>query len=265
MNRNQPLPPIKPNAQFKPPSASEVCGFLGLNEYVYPLHNPNKPGFYGSPKGLQWSQQRDTKTRSFRTQMDPNTCIHMKVDEIVSRSEPQTLKTAFEILDMLKEGLELEDAVPSNAHDFTKEQLVSFKNEYNRRAKFWDVLSEEDMADPVALSIAALIWASGYERFYDDKEGGGRKEALAKAESEAEAKRKAEAERIAKAEREAEARKRAKARKTKNDKQKTRVLPSEGKENYITQFADKSNRKVSFSPPLSNSNARIKNNGGLRL
>ena len=190
MNRNQPLPPIKPNApstikrtaQLNPDkgeNASEVFGFLGLNDYLYPLHNQNEPGFWGSPKGLQWSQQRDTKTRSFRTHSDPNTRIHIKVDEIVSRSEPQTLKTAFEILDMLKRGLELEDAVPSNAHDFTKEQLVSFKNEYNRRAKFWDILSEADMADPVALSIAALIWASGYEKFYENQKG--RDKALAKA------------------------------------------------------------------------------------
>lgn len=183
MNSYPVVPAIKRTAQLKPPkgeSASEVCGFLGLNEYVYPLHNPNKPGFYGSPKGLlQWNQQRDTKARSLRTQMDPNTCIHMKVDEIVSRSEPQTLKTAFKILDMLKKGLELEDAVPSNAHDFTKEKLVSFKNEYNRRAKFWDVLSEADMADPVALSIAALIWASGYEKFYKNQKG--RDKALDKA------------------------------------------------------------------------------------
>ena len=137
--------------------------------------------------------------RSLRTQPDPNTSIHIKVDKIVSRSEPQTLKTAFEILDILKGGLELEDAVPSNAHDFTEEQLVSFKKEYNRRAKFWDILSEADMADPVALSIAALIWVSGYGRFYDDEHG--RKKALAEAKTIAETK--AEAKRIAKAKRKA--------------------------------------------------------------
>ena len=252
------LPPV--NAQPKPPkeeSASKITTydqhilnkpFWGFSQEkgsekrvlnLFPLTKPNVLGELGNPKDsycLNFNETMSTKLRSDRTGEEENAKIHKRVDGIVSRSKPKTLITAFKILDGLKGRLtEGKDAVPSNAHKFTTEQLVSFKNEYHRRAKFWDILSEADMADPRALSIAALIWASGYGKFYDDEHG--RKKALA------------------------EARKRAKA---KNDKQKTGVLPNEGKENDITQFADKSNIRSSFSPPASKSNPRIKTHGRLR-